>query len=596
MLDTYNKRFSYTTGNAFTLTGGDFTGYFNVLSGIPYAGFTQITPLCGKINFLADMFLGSYLLDRDLSEVLNLPNALNDVIFYPNEYVTADNINAKLDKLNNNNIFLYTRGFIFDSDTPSRVTGTIALTSEDANLAYYSNFNELSTFDFNSIFASNPFSLDKVVDIETLVDINEDKFIIFAPTSTELIAISGSILQGTCGIALSTRYVTEKENDILQYGKITSITSNGTNLFVSDSVNNAIYKYSMEGYIVIDPGLAKNRLFIESVGTNESKFGVNQPKFLTSSDSSFIVYNEGSKFFVEYDNAINVKHTSKLISSREKVLCIGYNRFYNLLTIIHQRGNSKTISFFKDFQFVDSQPLVFELGSNEIPLKILFSKNDSNIFYIITTGFIYKKFLSKPDKTIGVFDDKRMEINNTSGNFTGATIVQSISNVDLMFVGKQDRVMIIEEENSTNTILRSTDIPNYNIASINLVKDEYVQADYINKEIFKVVSNLYKLKNQYLGRFIVEYTIPNNNLSYQQSLLGENLLFKGYTYLDNYDFLNVTNVNNFYIHENERVDVGIINRCLTQVYNLQLEMLKQTKAKNTTLVQYLTTDGTLIID
>jgi hypothetical protein len=596
MLDTYTKRFSYTTGNAFTLTGGDFTGYFNVLSGIPYVGLTQTTSLCGKSNFLADTFLGSYLFDRDLGEIPSLPNALNGVIFYPNEYITADNINSKLNKLNNNNIYLYTRSFIFDTDTPSKVTGTIALTSEDANLSYYSSFVNLSTFDFNSIFTSNPFSLDSVVDVETLVDADGDKFIIFTPTSTQLIAISGSILQGTCGIALSTRFITDKDNDILQYGNITSITSNGTNLFISDSVNNAIYKYSMEGYIVIDPGLTKKRLFIETIGTNESKYGVKKPKFLTSSETSFIVYNEGSKFFVEYDNSLNVKNTSKLISSRDKVLCIGYNRFYNLLAILHQRGNSKTISFFKDFQFVDSQSLVFELNSNELPLKILFSKNDSNVFYIVTTGFIYKKFLSKPDKTIGVFDDSRMEINNISGNFTGATIVQSSGNVDLMFIGKQDRVMIIEEENSTNTVLRSSDIPNYNITSINLVKDEYVQGDYINKEIFKIVSNLYKLKNQYLGRFIVEYTKPNNNLTYQQSLLGENLLYKGYTYLDSYDFLSVDNVNNFYIHENERVDVGVINRCLTQVYNLQLKMLEQTKAKNTTLVQYLTTDGTLIID
>lgn len=596
MLDTHTKRFSYTVGNAFTLTGGNFIGYFNVLSGVPYAGDTQTTTLCAENNFLADTFLSDYLFDRDLGEIPSLPNTLNEVIFYPNEYVTADNINSKLDKLNNNNIYLYTRGFILDTDSPTTVAGTIALTGENASLSYYTDFTNLSTFDFNSTFTVNPFGLDRVVDVEALIDENENNFIIFTPTSTELIAISGSLTQGTCGVALSTKFVTDKENDILQYGNITSVTSNGTNLFVSDSINNAIYKYSVEGYIVIDPGLQKKRQFIETVGTNESKFGVKRPKYLTSSDTSFIVYNEGSKFFVEYDNALNVVYTSKLISSRETVLCIGYNRFYNLLAILHQRGNTKTISFFRNFQFVDSQQIVFELAENEIPLKILFSKNDSNIFYIVTTGFVYKKFLSKPDKTVGVFNDNRMHINNISGNFTGGTIVQSISNVDLMFIGKQDRIMIISEENSSNSVLRSGDIANYNISSINFTKDEYVQADYINKEIFKVVSNLYKLKNQYLGRFIVEYTTPNNNLSYQQSLLGENLEYKGYTYLDNYDFLGVNNPNNFYIHENEKVNVGTINRCLTEVYNLQLKMLEQTKARNNTLVQYLTTDGTLIID
>lgn len=596
MLDTSTKRFSYTTGNAFTLTGSDFVGYFNVLSGAAFSGLTQITSLCAKNNFLADTYVGNYLFDRDLGEVPILPYSLSDVIFYPNEYITADNINAKLEMLNNNNIYLYTRGFILDTDTPTRVTGTIGLTGETGNLVLYSSFVGLSTFEFANNFMQNPFGFDRVVDIEALINEDEDSFIIFTPTSTELIAISGKLSTNTCGVALSSKYVTDDINDVLSYGNITSITSNGFNLFVTDSVNDSIYKYNVEGYVVVDPGLERKRLFIETVGTNESKYGVNKPKFITSSDTSFIVYNEGSKFFVEYDNSLNVKNTSKLISSREKVLCIGYNRFYDLLAILHVKGNTKTISFFKNFQYVSSQTIIFELAADEIPLKIIFSKNDSNIFYIVTTGFIYKKFLSKPDKTIGVFSDEKMQINNISGNFTGATIVQSVSNIDLMFVGKQDRLMVINEVNSTNSVLRSENITNYNISSIDLSKDEYVQADYINKEFFKVVSNLFKLKNQYLGRFIVEYTTPNNNLSYKQSLLGENLLYKGYTYLDSYDFLGIDNPNDFYLHENEKVDVGTINRCLTQIYNLQLKMLQETKAKNTTLVQYLTTNGTLIID
>lgn len=596
MLDTYSKRFSYTDGNAFTLTGADFTGYFNVLSGVAFSGLTQTTSLCAKNNFLADTYLGEFLFDRDLGEVPELPYKHQDIIFYPNEYVTADNINLRLDRLNNNNVYLYTRGFILDTDSPTRVTGTIGLTGETSDLTLYNSFVGLSTFDFANNFSQNPYGLDRVVDVEALISEDEDSFIIFTPTSTELIAVSGKISTSTCGIALSSKFITDDANDILKYGNITSVTSNGFNLFVSDSSNDSIYKYNIEGYVVIDPGLERKRLFIETVGTNESKYGVKKPKFLTSSDTSFIVYNEGSKFFVEYDNSLNVKNTSKLISSREKVLCIGYNRFYDLLAILHEKNGTKTLSFFKNFQFISSQTIIFELAENEIPLKILFSKNDSNIFYIITSGFVYKKFLSKPDKTVGIFDDARMQINNVSGNFTGATVVQSVSNVDYMFVGKQDRLMIINETNSSNSVLRSANITNYNISSINTVKDEYVQADYINKEIFKVVSNLYKLKNQYLGRFIVEYTTPNNNLSYQQSLLGENLLYKGYTYLDDYDFLGVDNANNFYLHENEKVDVGTINRCLGEVYNLQLKMLEETKAKNTTLVQYLTTNGTLIID
>ena len=241
-------------------------------------------------------------------------------------------------------------------------------------------------------------------------------------------------------------------------------------------------------------------------------------------------------------------------------------------------------------------PLDLELGEGESLLRVVFSENDSNVVYFITTGFIYKRFLSKPNKTIGVFSDEQMLINNPSGNFTGGTVVASLSNLDIIFAGKQDRLLVMYEQNDTNTILRQDIIENYDINSINLVKDEYVQADYINKELFKVVSNLFKLKNQYLGRFNVEYIQPNQSLSYAQSLRSENYSYKGYTYLDNYNFLQVDNINDLYLHENERISVGAINRCLTRIYQLQLDMLEQSTQKNDTFVQYLTTDGTLIID
>jgi hypothetical protein len=138
-------------------------------------------------------------------------------------------------------------------------------------------------------------------------------------------------------------------------------------------------------------------------------------------------------------------------------------------------------------------------------------------------------------------------------------------------------------------------IVNYDIASIKIKQDEYIQSNYINKEIYKVLSNLFKLKNQYLGRFLVEYTTPNNNLTYAQSLLGENLVYKGYTYLDDYNFLSINNINDFYIHENEKVTASVFNRCIKNIYNLQLEMLQQSTQKNKTLVQYLTSGGTLVV-
>ena len=164
-----------------------------------------------------------------------------------------------------------------------------------------------------------------------------------------------------------------------------------------------------------------------------------------------------------------------------------------------------------------------------------------------------------------------------------------------MFVGKQDRLIFIQEQNNFNTVLRGVNVDNYDITSINIKQDEYIQSNYINKEIYKVLANLFKLKNQYLGRFLVEYTTPNNNLTYAQSLLGENLIYKGYTYLDDYNFLDIGNINDYYVHENEKVTASVINRCIKNIYNLQLAMLQQSEQKNKTLVQYLTTGSTLVV-
>lgn len=595
MVDYYNKKFAYTSGDIFTLTGANYTGYFNVLSGESYTGLDQIVKLSNISNYKNDVYTGSLLFDRTLGETLNLPHSLADISINSNEFITADRFNDALKRINDNNIYLYSRCFIYNGNSPSNITATICVTGENSSLDWFTGTQVVSTFDFDAAFQTNPYSLQDVVDVEIVIDVNDDYFALFTPTSTKLIVLTGSIVANTIGVALSTQYVSDKVNEILSFGNITSITSNNNNLFVCDQQNNSIYKYSVEGFIANDPGFASKRFILETIGTNTSKSGVKRPKFITSSDESVFVYNEQSKFFVEYDNNFNVRNVSKLLSSREQVLCIGYNRFYNTLCILSSSSKGKTISFYDNFKLVQQESIIFELGADEIPLKIVFSKNDSNIFYIITTQFIYKKILSNIGKTISVFNDERMNIVNTSGKFTGLTIHPTANNYDLMFVGKQDRLIFIQEQNNFNTVLRGVNVDNYDITSINIKQDEYIQSNYINKEIYKVLANLFKLKNQYLGRFLVEYTAPNNNLTYAQSLLGENLIYKGYTYLDDYNFLDIGNINDYYVHENEKVTASVINRCIKNIYNLQLAMLQQSEQKNKTLVQYLTTGSTLVV-
>lgn len=597
MIDYKNKKFAYTTGNMFTLTGVNYVGYFNVLSGNAYISFDQKNKLDNVSNYKNDVVTGTYLFDRDLSEIPVLPYRLQDILINPEEFVTSQLLNERFKNLNNNNIYLYSRSFISDGNSPSLTTAAICLTSNTDTLNYYTNLDDLSTYDFNSNFLTNPYNIQNVVDVEAVLNAQENGFVIISPTSTQLILLTGGFTKGTFGIGLSTTLITDFTNDTYRYKNITGITVNKNNLFVADAGNNSIYKYSIEGFVANDPGFATKRFLLETIGTSEFKYGIKNPTIITSSDDSVFVYNKDSKYVVELDNDFNVRRTSKLVSSREVILSMGFSRFYNTLVVLAQSTTGKKMYFYQDFILQRTENILFELAPNEVVKKIVFSKNDSNIFYILTNSFIYKKYFSKPGKTICVFSDSLMKINNNNSqsNFTGVSIPQSKNNYDLFFIGKQDRILISQELNDFNTVLRDENVPNYDISSIYLDKDEYVQANYINKEIFKITSNLFKLKNQYLGRFNIEYSNPNNNLTYEQSILGENYKYKGYTYLDDYDFLKIENINNLYVHENEKVSAGVINRCFTLLYNLQEKMLEQSVQKNNTLVQYVTTFGTLII-
>jgi hypothetical protein len=587
----FSKKFSYTTGDAFTLTGKNYTGYFNVVNGTAFTTkTTTTTTLSNKSNYENDVHLSSFYFDRDITETPVLPYGIDDVRFKINEFITADSINEKLYRLNLNNQFLYSRFFIQTSDLPPIYTGTITVTGN--TVQFFTSFTDLSVTTTPLTFLS---VLSGSVGCEAMFDANEDHYAVFIPTPTMLTVLTGSRSNSTAGIAISTTFCTNETKNILSFEKIVDIDLNGNLLFVADANARAVYKFNVEHFYNPDESLSTKMMLVDMQGSanNNNKLALKRPRYITTSNKHLFIYDSITRYFKQYDFNFNIVRATRLISRKENIIGVSYNKFLDYLTILTERNSQIHCNLFQNFKLVDRQPVGIVLGRDETVLKIKYSQNDSNVFYIVTSRFTYKLFVNSPSKIIGIFKDANMQINGSAGLYTGLAICPSKNNYDTLFVSMQDRLVLCRDFTSHKNVLKNTNIDNYNFNSIRINQNEYIQANYFNKELFKITSNIIRLKNQIIGKFLTRFIAPNANITYQQSLLTENQELLGYTYLTNYNFLKVPTTDNLFVHENEKISYGVINRCIDQIHDLQNSILDVSKPTNNTLVQYLCADGIL---
>ena len=109
--------FKYTKGNAFTLSGSDFVGIFNVIDGVAWTGksFSSTSvQLSSKDTFLANCFLAQIQFDRTASTVIE-SDVLTQPEISPRNVIDQVFIDTNLGILNTNNLNLYSLGIIANS-------------------------------------------------------------------------------------------------------------------------------------------------------------------------------------------------------------------------------------------------------------------------------------------------------------------------------------------------------------------------------------------------------------------------------------------------------------------------------------------------
>ena len=152
---TSYKKF-YTNGDLFTLTGSDFYGVVEIKDNIAYEVSTKKV-ITSKNTFDTDLAFSSNFKDRTIFDLnIDLPNTVEDCTFALNDTFDYNIFKYKLNKIRENNNFIFSRCFIASNKLPWSTDITYASLSNttDANFTIRALSANTPEF-YNSVPFSN---------------------------------------------------------------------------------------------------------------------------------------------------------------------------------------------------------------------------------------------------------------------------------------------------------------------------------------------------------------------------------------------------------------------------------------------------------
>ena len=118
IIDYTSYKKIYTAGEMFTLTASDFHGFAEIRDGIA----TEVSTgkvLSSKNTYATDLFFTNFYTDRVIAdEGITLPNTNSECTFNLNDNFDYKLFRFKLDKLRENNTYVYSRLFIASNKLP----------------------------------------------------------------------------------------------------------------------------------------------------------------------------------------------------------------------------------------------------------------------------------------------------------------------------------------------------------------------------------------------------------------------------------------------------------------------------------------------
>tara|TARA_R110000764_G_scaffold139089_1_gene227085 strand:+ start:555 stop:2516 length:1962 start_codon:yes stop_codon:yes gene_type:complete len=634
MIDYTSYKKIYTAGEMFTLTASDFHGFAEIDSNGLATEVSTGKALSSKNTYATDLFFSNVYTDRVIADDgITLPNTQSECSFNLNDNFDYKLFQFKLDKLRENNTYVYSRLFIASNKLPytdklryasvsnTYTTGFEIFTSDADSPEFRSN----TKFADNNYLSAFGFIIDATAQQNN--DFN-DRFSLFACTSSNLICLTGSntsiaVVEDTTGY--------ESEDNDLAFNELGGIASTNKHLFLSDTGNNVVIRYDITGYSNNDSSLRNKRNFIEVLGgagsgTRTTKF--NRPTKLAASNGKVAVYDSGNKVVKLFTEEFNyITRITSIDFNKESMGSFGFDPDFGSLYIVTYQDvvvddiTSRTpfLYRFSGVDFRDKERVVLndKLDTTEVIKDVTFSGTDSNFWYFSTNKTVYKKFKTRPAEVIGKFRNERLYLLNftDSTEEVGDTVV-TINNRwnfnDINFSQADFNWNLgTEIGGSSNTTqvngLLDDDISNFTIfpsissydRAIMLTAgrlyffDEPTHTAY--QRVLKDVnypnygSEGFSLNSDsFIQQSVINtelFKVINDTLTIKNNVVGrftgkyvnDILELDNYDYNVDFDKFLIQEIENLYVHANEENLTSVLNRCFDLVYDLQGKLINFVK-------------------
>lgn len=439
----------------------------------------------------------------------------------------------------------------------------------------------------------------------------------------------------------------------------------GVNAVSTSSRRGVLYKYDVTGYIDNNVEYTTqerklklvNRLGDLNTVTNVSDV-VDPVVFTVDQEQNVIIYDEHDytfKIFDRYNNFIkkypkrniffrgaagsektyigaqDLHYDSKseqyYLLSKIGILIIMDKNFKVLKQLVIPKGTSNQTTKFSPYDEEHPYYQVNQTGDpqNEIFLSLLFSENENNTFFIVTDRRIIKRFKSRDENNVAVFNlldvniglnvqptgtlgwraklqfvDLVQEANIVTKQFTNSDgeiayviddnrsytydqfyvytdfiNLRQSANLKRDIYTNNKFILNIQERETLKSCLTQNSFPVYNINETNSISiREYTSDIVYNKLFYKMISNHIELIKRISYRLTANYTST-----------GE-LVFNKIKYLLEHEHRGIqitTDDMNVYVGINEYISPGTINRSLKYIHDIQSKILNvlQTHKNNT---------------
>jgi len=504
------------------------------------------------------------LFNRYIDETLQLPYSYNEIKIQPNDTVSCELLNLKFKHLYDNFIYLYRSSLIASNIIPVSSTAIAGITANSTEFTWYKN---LSTSQFISI-SSNP-SYTGLDNANLCYLVNNRETYQYTALISNNNYFKGFLFDSDANYFTESFTISEidPEKGSL-YSCITAFALYNNYLYVVDCDLCKVVKYDASG-LTTNTVINSNKLtFLNSVGNKgnaQSKLEFNNPTGITVYNNFVYVLDSGNKCVKKFDSDLNWLATYRLSIDLKDTFPLDIGSDYNGKIYIITRDNTLLI-YDNDFNSKSVYNLNKIKENNEIFSKIVFSKQDNNIFYIVTNKNIYKKLTTSPDSTIGKYLLYLYNYNIPSeiiSSFSSAYADNGDKNIIFSYANNTGKLGLFLDNLNLYDVLAVRDFDIYTFEDMQFNNDEYLQNWVINKNISKLLVNLMRFRDQIIGKFIASQDYKTN------------VVFKGTRYLLPQELESIFFEQDitFYIGANELVTNNIVNRALYKLFNIQNSIL-----------------------